>query len=354
MPDAPAAQAVLLLGEGDFSFARALGRRRASVVGKSCGTSPLSEISSVDIPSSLDTWRIVASEVGTFDQVCVRYFDGQPASLEARCQCLSDLGVEVLFGLDATHLGDHHLACQRWCPKTRQLISNQCFWGLLPVQQVALAQVVFNFPHTDRHGKISHLLRGFFRGLRSAIRQDLMPNECQVEMRLRHVSFEADGIHRSAYGHQAAASDAGFSIASVERCDLDPWREAGYAHRSTKRNASCGHLENNTKTWKWQAQLFDQAPGEVARPLPGGCPTSFFYAIEGVLDTRVVPGPPGGRRAFLNQVLVHWKGFSKDQSTWEFTRDVDKCYRGTSTRSLAGAQATQASADGTDIGSRVG
>ena len=72
---------ILLLGEADCSFARAIGQR-----------------------GGLDGICVTATELGTPSDVCSRYFGGCAEALAARCDELNSYGIRVVLGVDVTRL----------------------------------------------------------------------------------------------------------------------------------------------------------------------------------------------------------------------------------------------------------
>ena len=101
------------------------------------------------------------------------------------------------------------------------------------------------------------------------IASGFMQARCNIELRLRHVSNskEAGQLIRSKYGHEEAAAAMLFDLISVDGSDLDAFAEFGYEHRSTKRNARCGHLEL-VHVWRWRAAATRAATS--ALPSAGG------------------------------------------------------------------------------------
>ena len=211
-----APNSVLLLGEGNFSFAKAVGRARR-----------------------FEGAIVTATELGTPSEVSARYFAGSEASLAAVCDELLKLGVRVVLGVDVTRL-ECSDTCYHWESSTGAFTAGPLFDKDAGPPPVSL--FVFNFPHTTRPGKTAKLLKQCFRSLRACTACGIAGADCRVEMRLRHEGQlrDAGRLIRSRYGHEEAAALACFNLVSVCESDL-PWLESlGYEHRSTKRNARCG------------------------------------------------------------------------------------------------------------------
>eukprot|EP00587_Corethron_hystrix_P008070 CAMPEP_0113312196 /NCGR_PEP_ID=MMETSP0010_2-20120614/9121_1 /TAXON_ID=216773 ORGANISM="Corethron hystrix, Strain 308" /NCGR_SAMPLE_ID=MMETSP0010_2 /ASSEMBLY_ACC=CAM_ASM_000155 /LENGTH=327 /DNA_ID=CAMNT_0000167969 /DNA_START=98 /DNA_END=1081 /DNA_ORIENTATION=- /assembly_acc=CAM_ASM_000155 len=291
---------IVLLGEADLSFALALGRR-----------------------GGLGGYRVTATELGDPADVCDRYFRGSDAALASRCDELSRLGIRVVLSVCAKRL-ERNEDCYHW-RATSGSFAKAPLWDGPPV-----SRFVFNFPHTTQSGRTGALLRRFFRSVRRSIACGLVEKTCRVEMRLRHVGLapEAGGLRRAAYDHEEAAAAALFRLASVEESDLDNFAEFGYAHRTTERGKSCGHLDL-TKVWRWTA---DPIASPKTQPLPPGTRRDFFFAPERIMDRKMLPfvswkGPcPEGRLHYL----VRWHGYpSDDECTWEQARDIPLDFRRT-------------------------
>lgn len=302
-PSVAAGSHTLLLGEADMSFARALGLRlQRSGCTAGC-------------------W-VTATELGSPEDVRARYFDDD-AALAARCEELDQLGVRVILGVDVTRLECNDL-CSHWRGGAAAAFVEAPLWddGAPPA-----SHVIFNFPHTTRPGKMEKLLLQLFRSLRASIARGFARADCTVEMRLRHVGGgeeeEATGLIRSKYGHEAAAASACFELVSVGESDLATLAQLGYEHRSTKRNARCGHLEL-ARVWTWRAAAVSSPSRQR---LPAGCRRDVFFAPEAVLDrqARAYDGWKGaGQPQVKSHYLVRWRGHpAADECTWEPARDLD-------------------------------
>ena len=300
---------ILLLGEADCSFARAIGQR-----------------------GGLDGICVTATELGTPSDVCSRYFGGCAEALAARCDELNSYGIRVVLGVDVTRL-ECNDRVHAWDAASRVFIEMP-LWRSDGVGDASTAMaatscpaslVVFNFPHTTRPGKMAKLLMQMFRSLRCCIAAGFAKSDCRVEMRLRHVSSEKDEgqLIRSRYGHEEAAAASLFDVLSVSESDLEELARYGYEHRLTKRNVPCGHLER-VQVWRWMAAAL--GPPSVQR-LPDGTHgrRDVFYAPEAILDRRVAKLPSWkGSVVSVPQYLVRWRGHPEEsEQTWEASKDLD-------------------------------
>ena len=301
---------VLLLGEADLSFARAIGLR--GVAGKS----------------------VTATELGTPDDVCQRYFGGNAEALAARCDELHSYGIRVVLGVDVTRLECNGDRVQAWDAASHSFVGlplwrNDDATAMAAATSCPASLVVFNFPHTTRPGKMAKLLLQMFRSVRSCVAAGFACPGCEVEMRLRHVSSgdtkEEEGgqqLIRSRYGHQEAATAYLFDLVSVGESDLDELARYGYEHRLTKRNARCGHLDR-VQVWRWRAAAL--GPPSVQR-LPEGKHgrRDVFYKAEALLERRIVERPSWkGATASVPEYLVRWRGHPEEgEYTWEASKDL--------------------------------
>ena len=295
---------VLLLGEADFSFARAMGRR-----------------------GGLEKTAVTATELGTPADVSNRYFSGSVEELGMRCDELHSLGVRVVLGVDVCRL-ECNDTCHHWMAKQQRFVEAPLWSGCDDAAAAAAAglppvsQVVFNFPHTTRPGKTAKLLAQMFRSIRVLIARGFAHAACDVELRLRHVSSGEDAgkLIRSQYGHDEAAAAACFDAVSVDESDLHLW--PGYEHRSTKRNARCGHLDL-VNMHRWRAA--PMRPPSV-QPLPLGCNhrRDVFFTAEAIVERRMVEIDTWKGGQVRAQYLVRWRGHpSPEEYTWEDARDLD-------------------------------
>ena len=116
------ASSILILGDGDMSFANALAthcRRQ----GLEC--------------------HIVATELGDPGDVADRYFDKDPVQLASRMTDLERLGVSVVLGVDSTAIESLDRQ-RRWREGEWR---NESVWscGASP-----FGLVIWNFPHTTK------------------------------------------------------------------------------------------------------------------------------------------------------------------------------------------------------------
>ena len=289
---------VLLVGEADLSFARALSQQGA-IKG-----------------------HATATELGTPSEVRDRYFEGSDEALADRCDELSRHGnIDVVLGVDVTRL-ECDDTCHRWCPATRTFVPLPLWCSGIATPPASL--VIFNFPHTTRPGKMAKLLLQFFRSLRVCIARGLAMPDCTVEMRLRIVGDgKAEGqLIRSRLGHEEAAAAYAFRLVSVGESDLATHRRFGYEHRSTKHNARCGHLSDaHVSVWVWQASTI--GPPSVQR-LPDGCRRDVFYRPEVLLDKKELEHESWKGPLSVTHYLVRWAGYpAAAECTWEPARDID-------------------------------
>ena len=296
----PAASHVVLLGEGDLSFARALGLQRFE-------------------------GRVTATELRKPADVRDDYFGGSDDRLAELCDELLRHGIHVILGVDVKRC-----ECNDVCYHWRTLPSGGTAFVEAPLwdgHDLQVSQFIFNFPHTTCPGRMEKLLRLAFRSMRRCIASGIARPDCAVEMRLRHgpsgwsSAPEEGGLLRSRYCHEEAAADACFELASVGESDLDALAEFGYEQRSTKRNASCGNLDL-VKVWRWVAAPISSPS---AQRLPEGCRRDVLFVPEKILDRQQQPfvswkGPsPHGRRHYL----VCWRGHPESgEHTWEAARDL--------------------------------
>ena len=207
----PSTDHTLLLGEGDLSYALALGK---------LGFNGL----------------VTATELGSSDDVRDRYFAGSGEALARRCDELLHLGIRVVLGVD-TILLERNNMCLHYHSESSEFVAAPLWSGSV----APVSRCVYNFPHTTRPGKTAKLLRQAFLSVRGCIARGYARPGCEVEMRLRHVggSHDEGQLIRSRTGHVEAAAAAGFELVSVSASDLPALEAAGYEHRTTKRAARC-------------------------------------------------------------------------------------------------------------------
>ena len=117
------AAAILILGDGDLSFALALANH--------CRRNGLSP-------------HIVATELGDPASLADRYFDSEHSKLAARLSALESLGVNVVLGVDSTAL-DSPEQQKRWVAGEW---SGETVWSC---GVTGFDLVIWNFPHTTRY-----------------------------------------------------------------------------------------------------------------------------------------------------------------------------------------------------------
>ena len=293
---------VVLLGEADLSYARALGLR-GTIKG-----------------------AVTATELRKPADLRDNYFGGSDEALAQRCDELQRLGIRVVLGVDVKRLDSDDI-CYHWRTSSTGAASAFVEAPLWDNGDPPVSQFTFNFPHTTVPGRMEKLLRLAFHSMRKCVAAGIATPHCAVEMRLRHgpsgcrSAPQEGGLLRSAYCHEEAAADACFDLTSVGESDLEALAQFGYQHRSTKRNASCGHLDL-VKVWRWAAAPISTPS---TQRLPAGGRRETFFVPERILDCQMHDfvswkGPsPGGRRHYL----VCWRGHPQvDEHTWEPARDL--------------------------------
>jgi hypothetical protein len=214
---------VLLLGEADFSFAAAFAQTFHG--------------------------RITATE---YSRDSLDRYDGCANHLKL----LESKNVRMLQGVDATRLSECDIACDEW---------NGTHWEpstLLPFsiknntqQPTRFDLIIFNFPHTNKYGKVSNLLSSFFKQVQTCIETNqLFEPTIVMELRLRHGPTRNV---RADYNHEQTAQKNNFDLIQVRESDLDYWHALGYEHRMTKRNASCRGMP--CQVWRYQARSTQSA-----------------------------------------------------------------------------------------------
>lgn len=207
---------ILLLGEGDFSFAKAL--------------------------RQVFEGHMTATECGSGTNIESRYgncflYDDDNNNDERD-------SMTILAGVDARSLATPECSCQEWTQQ--EWSAPHVFW----IQdRPCFDLVVFNFPHTEKHGKASRLVRTLFKQLRLCVHAGQLPPHLVVEMRLRVLR---DGKRvRAAYNHEESAAESQFVLIDKQPCDLERWKKLGYTHRMTKKNETCRDISCNV--WRWRA-----------------------------------------------------------------------------------------------------
>lgn len=212
----------LLLGEADFSFARAF--------------------------ASGFKGDITATEYGNDSDVCARYHQKDNTRFVALVESMLSLDnlCDVVLSLNARLLGEEHCPCDRWNPATQKWDS-----GLFWQEHTFFDLVIFNFPHSPRHGKTSRLVRALFKQLRICVDDGRLPKNVIIEMRL--IDKHERNV-RAQYLHEEAAVESSFELVGTWPSDLETWQKFGYEHRMTRRNASCGR-GLPCRVWRWRASI---------------------------------------------------------------------------------------------------
>ena len=220
----PTSRKILILGDGDFTFARALARHDGSLA-------------------------IYATELGSADELRARYFDSDETKLAARLAEISSLGVTVALGVDATTLGSAASAATSppWL---------QCNCELFDT-------AIFNFPHSYRHGGTAKMVKSCF----SAVRRSGVLKKAggRLEMRLRSLSPKEDA--RYGYVYESAARRGWHLEAVLPAALLATLARAGYAHTQTKRKCSAlDALECRPLLWRWRRSAAADSPAYITIP----------------------------------------------------------------------------------------
>jgi hypothetical protein len=210
----------LLLGEGDFSFARAF----VQVFGG----------------------HVNATEYGEPSNVAMRYFDG---NLQKFNDAISQLGKEhqVMTGVNARLLASDECTCRRW-NATLQTWNEEptLFWN----KDDTFDLIIFNFPHSKQAGRATRLVRALLKQVRKCVETGKLPLHVVLEMRLRDQTTTRNV--RALYKHEEAAKECGFTCVGCFPSDLHKWDSLGYQHVTTKRNATCRDIGNACNVWRWK------------------------------------------------------------------------------------------------------
>ena len=220
---------VLLLGEADFSFARALARELADT-GK----------------ETFRSMEITATEYGNETDIANRYYGSDFNSLVESMISLMRLGVkEIMCGLNARQLGQPSCTCKRWDDRTKGWEDPSPFWN----DRTKFDLIVFNFPHSDQAGRAAKLVRALFKQIRICVDDGRLPPAIVLEMRLRLPS----GTNiRSLYKHEEAAEESQFELIGTWPSDLQRWERLGYQHKWTRRDATCRDIGLRSQVWRWK------------------------------------------------------------------------------------------------------
>ena len=221
---------VLLLGEADFSFALAFSKEIAEA-------------------NNHRRTTITATEYGDGADIGERYFGGDDIQMRkfmtSFASSWEDANIAIVAGLDARALGDSQCPCQTWNNEDESAwVSCSNFWDTT-IKPFDL--VIFNFPHSTKHGKASKLVRAFFKQVRKCMDQGRISVNAVVEMRLRTLP-ESRRV-RAIYKHEESATESGFELIGSYPCDLHRWKKRGYEHKMTRRNETC--LDITCNVWRW-------------------------------------------------------------------------------------------------------
>jgi len=301
---------VLLLGEADFSFARAFARNFLSEKSKKDFSADENgnELYNSDEQHGhhsrgIIDMEITATEYGSGSDIAERYHNGNKEELRASMDSLSNLipVKEIICGLNARHLGNvwtndatasnktYGPMCQRWNKEEHDWDPPSPFWEKsrdtmnlnnefndAPVDVNAVLNngnendanaknnstffdlIIFNFPHSEQAGRATKLVMALFKQIRICINDGRLPRTVVLEMRLRFVETNPAWKKniRSFYHHEESALENQFElIGSPWSSDLQRWEALGYSHKWTKRNATCRDIGLLCKVWRWQSAV---------------------------------------------------------------------------------------------------
>ncbi|GFH44287.1 predicted protein [Chaetoceros tenuissimus] len=243
---------ILLLGEADFSFTRALLR----VIEEE-------ETATYRFQRNV---KITSSEYGDAQDVAQRYFDQNLEHLKDSIKSLYESAsrnsvlLDLCFGLNARSLGkgldnknEQVCMCQRWNQQNQKFDAQLSpFWNESNEKKYDL--IIFNFPHSDQAGRATKLVKALFRQLRICIEHGVLSKHVILEMRLRYIETnkELKKNIRSFYKHEEAAEEYGFEGIGCFESDLHIWERYGYQHKWTKKNGSCRDMIQNCNVWRFQ------------------------------------------------------------------------------------------------------
>ena len=275
---------VLLLGEADFSFARAFAQELST--------------------TTTDTNRpqITATEYGDGIDIANRYFNGDKQILSERMNYLLqfDSVKEIICGLNARQLGfadprigikrrrnpnpnpnsnndqnkeeierqkeDKRIGCtcQRWDVNLNDWGDFSPFWmtnnrtlsndAKCDDHSKTYDLIIFNFPHSDQAGRATKLVRALFKQIRICINDGKLPKDVVLEMRLRAITKNPKEKRRirSFYNHEESAEESGFACVGCWSGDLQRWEKWGYQHKRTSKNETCLDIGVHCKVWRWR------------------------------------------------------------------------------------------------------
>lgn len=215
-------QRALLLGEANFSFARAF--------------------------AQVFDGHVTATEYGEPCDVAMRYFDG---NLQKFNDTVAHFGKhsQVMVGVNARLLASDECTCRRW-NATLQTWNDESslFWNDCDDDKFDL--IIFNFPHCQQAGRATRLVRALLKQVRACVENGRLPPHVVLEMRLR--DQETTRNVRALYKHQEATEEIGFSLVDCFQSDLHYWESLGYQHRTTKRNVTCRDIGSACNVWRWK------------------------------------------------------------------------------------------------------
>lgn len=249
---------ILLLGEADFSFTRAL----LQMIDDQTKHEEEQITTSYRFRRNI---KITSTEYGSAKDVAERYFSENLEYLRKAIQSLYEsasrnISLDTCFSLNARSLGkgldnakEQVCMCQRW--NGRDENSNEIaspFWNESSEKKCDL--IIFNFPHSDQAGRATKLVKALFRQLRICVDHGILPKHVILEMRLRHIETikELKKNIRSFYKHEEAAEECGFEVIGCFDSDLHIWERFGYQHKWTKKNGSCRDMIQNCNVWRFQ------------------------------------------------------------------------------------------------------
>jgi len=243
---------ILLLGEADFSFARAFAQ----------------ECVNNDNMNMNIKIQVTATEYGDGNDIAKRYYDGNVPNMRSSISSLCQMEVikEVICGLNARVLGQTSAdlcPCQKWNKVDKCWDPSSPFWnsesGPENVIDTYFDLIVFNFPHSEQAGRATKLVRALFKQLRICIDTGRLPGNVVLEMRLRVIESNPNLKKniRSFYNHEEAAIESGFELIGCWPSDLTRWENLGYRHMWTKKNATCRDIGLNCNVWRWRSAKRD-------------------------------------------------------------------------------------------------
>lgn len=238
-PFYPHFTSVLLVGEADFSFARALARQN--------------ELDILD--QDYSSMKITATEYGSVSDVTNRYFEGDASIMQQSMANLQEMNAirEIVCGINVRLLGKTNgkeiCTGQKWNAATNSWDNSSPFWATVRGTKM-FDLIIFNFPHSNQAGRAAKLIQAFFKQVRLCVDDLRMSPSVVVEMRLR--DQENQSHIRTFYRHIESASSSNFELIGVWESDLAHWEALGYSHKWTKKNQSCRDLGSRSHVWRWK------------------------------------------------------------------------------------------------------